>query len=76
MLAQRHRKAEETHEEPRHPTQPGRLDAVGQMSDSTFAVIVQSWKVEFLQLPGTRELWANCDSEAGGVMFLSEQSST
>lgn len=68
------REEKEVHEEPCHPTQPSRLDAVDQRSDSAFARIVQSWKAQFLQLTGPRELRAKCG--VGGVLFLSEQNNT
>lgn len=58
---ERKREEEEAHKETHHPTQLGRLDVVNQRSYSAFVGIMQSWKDQFLQLLGLREMWEDLD---------------
>jgi len=74
--AQRQRKAEESHEEPRHPTQPGRSDTVGQKSDSAFAEIAQSQEARFFSCWDIGSCGQIVECEAGGVLLLSRQNCT
>ena len=60
--AQRQREAEKAHKEPHYPTQPGRIDAVGQRIIFRFCRdYAYPERLNFFGCRGFGELWADCD---------------